>query len=123
MTRDGQDVCCEDVDRRMAELRRLLVEQITCARRGNLPAVEHLSARAQVMVEKIAPCASGRRGAASPRRQDLARLYKELVLILRAEQVNLQGNLKRLRQTRRAVGAYGGRPGRRGGALRVRRVT
>ena len=96
-TASGPEVLCE-----------LLCAQIASAHEGNLPRVEQLCAQAEGVVAQM-------KGAGSDlsfndaQRARLKQLYGELILTLQAEHADVGGRLKKLRQVKRAVGAYGGR--------------
>ena len=83
------------------------------AREGHFARVEELSIQADALVTRMVQGGNRTVAAEEVRCEGLERLYGELVLMLKAEQVDVQGNLRQLRQVKRAVGAYGGKTGRR----------
>jgi hypothetical protein len=89
-----------------ASLRRLLEEQLAAGRKGNLPRVERLGERANAVVEAIVQC-GGPVWTDVGGGQDLGTLYGELTVLLRAQRADAQGRLQKLRQVKRALGAYG----------------
>ena len=89
-----------------ASLRHLLEAQLAAGREGNLVQVERLGERASAVVEAIV-----RNGGAvwteAEGGRDLEKLYGELILLLRAQQADVQNRLTQLRRVKRAIGAYG----------------
>ena len=107
MERDSRNVSLGESPGVSAGLCRLLTEQIALARKGDFAGVEQLAVQAESLVAKIKQ--DGIAEADGGHRNDWERLYDELLVILRTEKGDVQGELKQLRQVRRAVGAYGGR--------------
>jgi hypothetical protein len=108
MTRDLQTVSAQPGEELVAALRQLLDEQVTRAREGDLSRVEELGQLANVVVMEIGRYGDAACAAMEAQREELKRLYRELVLALTAERADVEARLKRLRRVRRAVGIYGG---------------
>ena len=89
------------------ELSHLLIQQIACAREGNLGQVEQLAARADALVAGLVQSQEHGTTLNESEIVPLKRLYGELTLALRAERGDVQSKLRQLRQVKRAVGAYG----------------
>ena len=92
----------------MAVLHRLLEEQVTCAREGNLARVDELSESTDAVVAEIVAHGGIASGAMGAQRNDLKRLYSELILSLTAERADVEARLKQLRRVKHAIGIYGG---------------
>jgi len=92
----------------VASLRRLLEQQVAYARKGSFRQVEQLGEATSAAVAGISQGGDAVKAALDAQRGDLMRLYRELTLMLRGEQADMQDRLKRLRQVRRAVGVYAG---------------
>ncbi len=105
--RNGRNVSLDEKPSVSAGLCRLLTEQIALARKGDFAGVEQRASQAESLVAKIAQ--GGVVAADGAQRDDWERLYDELLVILRTEKGDVQGELKQLRQVRRAVDAYGGK--------------
>lgn len=87
-------------------LRHLLEEQRAAGREGDFTRMLQLGERADAIVARIVRQGGEVPVALESLRHDLKGLYDELVLMLRAEQADVQGKLKQLRQVKRALGAY-----------------
>ncbi len=116
MERNGNNVPQEQKPNVSAELCRLLTEQIAWARKGNFGQVERLATQTDSIVATM--MRDGATGSDDAQRSEWERLYDELLVILRAEKVDVHDELKQLRQVRRAVGAYGGKKTPKGKARR-----
>ncbi len=92
----------------VADLRRLLDEQLTAGREGDFKRVERLGERANAVVEAITRCPGPVQTHAEGAR-DLGKLYGELALLLQAEQADAQSRLRQLRRVKRVLGVYGGK--------------
>mgnify|MGYP000937383538 CR=1 FL=1 len=91
----------------VASLRRLLKAQLAAGREGNLARVERLGERTNAVVQAIVQ----RGGLVRTHMEaggDLEKLYRELILLLRAQQADVQSRLGQLRRVKRVVCAYGG---------------
>lgn len=99
-----------DVERKMEELttslRCLLDEQLAAGRRGDFSGMVQLGELADAVVARIVGQGGNASAILEARREELGRLYDELFLVLRAEQTDVEGRLKKLRRVKRAVGAY-----------------
>ena len=91
----------------------LLTEQIAFARCGNMGQVERLGCQVDAIMSAMTPAAADRPWVDDAQRNHLQRLYDELVLVLRAEQADVQAELKQLQQVKRVVGVYNRRKQRR----------
>lgn len=96
----------QDINDLAVSLRHLLEEQRTAGREGDFARVVRLGELADAVVARIV-----RQGGEVPAtleslRRDLKGGYDELVLILRAEQVDVQGRLRQLRRVKRTLGVY-----------------
>jgi hypothetical protein len=100
-TKDGEEL--------LVSLRRLLEEQQAAAREGNLSRVEQLGELTDAVVAQIAPRADFLLDARTAQRGDLERLYRELLMVLEAQQADVRDKLRQVRQVKRAVGAYAGK--------------
>jgi hypothetical protein len=89
------------------ELSRLLRQQITCVREGDLGQVEQIAARADALVAGMMQGREPASALAESQSANLKRLYSELTLALRAERGDVQTKLRQLRQVKRAVVSYG----------------
>jgi len=89
-----------------ARLRPLLEEQLAAGREGNFSQVVQLGERADAIVTRIVRQGGEAPAALENLRRELKGLYDELILMLRAEQADVQGRLKQLRRAQRALGAY-----------------
>ncbi len=96
----------QESDELVADLLRLLKEQLAAGREGDLARLEQLGERANAVVAGIVRRGGGVPAAMGARRRDLEKSYGELVLMLRAHQADVQSRLKQLRQVKRVVGAY-----------------
>lgn len=98
-----------EMDGLAERLYRLLKEQLTATRQGNLSRVEQLGELTNAVVAQIAAC--GGLGSLAPpaRRAELERLYGEFLTLLGAQQADVQDKLRQVRQVKRAVGAYTGK--------------
>jgi len=65
-----------------------------------------LAEEADVLTARIVRQGGGMPAALENLRHDLKGSYDELILMLRAEQADVQGKLKQVRRGRRAIGAY-----------------
>jgi hypothetical protein len=90
----------------VARLRRLLAEQVACAREGEFSRVEQLIESANAVVGQIVRHADGPSAALGSQRAELGKLYDELVLTLRSEQADVQDKLRQLRRMKTAIGVY-----------------
>jgi len=116
MERDNSTEPQEQKPNPSADLCRLLTEQIAWARKGNFGQVERLATQTDSIVATMTR--DGATGVDDAQRSQWERLYDELLVILRTEKVDVQDELKQLRQVRRAVGAYGGKKTPQGKARR-----
>jgi hypothetical protein len=89
------------------ELCRLLEEQITCVRVGQLSQTEHLGERANVLVAKIALAAGADPPLMVSDRERVKELYAELRLTLKAQQEETRTALRAVRRGKRMVRTYG----------------
>jgi hypothetical protein len=89
------------------ELCRLLEEQITCVREGQLSQTEHLGERANVLVAKIALAAGADPPVMTPGRERVKELYAELRLALMAQQEETRTALRAVRRGKRMLRTYG----------------
>jgi hypothetical protein len=87
-------------------LRDLLNAQLAAGRDGDLSRLEQLAERANAAVAEIARCGAPESATFGAERRELRRLYDELILILRAEQADVQDRLKKMRKVKRVVAAY-----------------
>ena len=108
MADDAHTTDAAQTSGRFAELCDLLAAQIACAQDGSFAQVEQLCVRAGDIVAEMTETGAHRNAPASQRIR-LGQLYEELVLMLHAEHADVEARLKKLRQVKRAVGAYGGR--------------
>jgi hypothetical protein len=92
----------------VGQLDRLLQEQITAARKGNLAEVERLGRAVDEAIAKAGPSSQAVRAALGPHRGRVERLCSELSLILSTERAEVAGQLQKLRTVKRAVEVYGG---------------
>lgn len=92
----------------IGQLDRLLQEQITAARKGNLPEVERLGRAVDEAIAEAGPSSQAVRAALGPYRARIERLCRELSLILSTERAEVAGQLQKLRTVKRAVEVYGG---------------
>lgn len=90
----------------VADLHRLLVEQVRCAREGDLSHVEQLIESADAVVTEIVRQEGGPSAVLGSRRGELEELYAELILMLTAEQADIGDQLRQLRRMKTAVGLY-----------------
>ena len=108
MERDRQTSSDQDRRRELAtKLRQLLEEQLAAGRQGNLAGVERRGVRANAVVEALVQ-SGGRVPTDVDGGNDFGRLYSELILLLRAQQADVQGRLQQLRRVKRALSVYGG---------------
>jgi len=110
MTMEHDRQTSSDRDRRTelaTKLHQLLDEQLAAGRQGNLARVERLGVRANAVVEALVQ-SGGRVPTDMDGGNDLGRLYAELILLLRAQQADVQGRLQQLRRVKRALSVYGG---------------
>jgi hypothetical protein len=95
----------QDANDLAGSLRRLLEEQLAAGREGDLSRVAQLGEQADALVARIL-----RQGGEAPALEDLRRdlkgSYDDVVLMLRAEQSDVQSKLTQLRRMRRVIGAY-----------------
>lgn len=84
----------------------LLSAQIVLAREGDFVQVEQLCERADGLVTQMKETGADR-SLTKAQRTHLEKLYEELTLALRVEQVDVGARLKQLRRVKRAVSAYG----------------
>ncbi len=106
MVEDGQrsePVGAEDWP---AQLCGLLTEQIAFARQGNMGQVERLGTEVDAVIAAVTPGLAESPLTIGSQRSRLQELYDELVLVLQAEQADVQTKLKQLQQVKRAVGVY-----------------
>lgn len=106
MTEDcqsGEPVRAEDWP---AQLCGLLTEQIAFARQGNMGQVERLGTEVDAIIAAMAPGLAESPLTIGPQRSRLRELYDELVLVLQAEQADVQTKLRQLQQVKRVVGVY-----------------
>jgi hypothetical protein len=89
----------------------LLAEQVAAAREGDLSQVQRLGESLDSIVAEAADRSIDMSAVLGTRREEVDRWYRELALILSAERADVGGRLRRLREVRRAVGAYGRVPG------------
>jgi hypothetical protein len=89
-----------------AQLCGLLTEQIAFARQGNMGQVERLGTQVDGIIATVAPGPANAPLMVGPQRSRLQELYDELVLVLQAEQADVQTKLKQLQQVKRVVGVY-----------------
>jgi len=87
-------------------LHHLLEGQLAAGHEGNFARMVQLSELANAVVGRMIAHGSDVPAGMGARRRELKQLYDELILMLRAEQADVQGKLKQLRQMKRAVGAY-----------------
>ena len=106
MDRDRQARTGQDAQTLATKLHRLLDEQLTAGREGNLSRVEQLGEQANAVVEEIVQQGDEMSAVLGAHRRSLERSYGELILMLRAQQADVQGRLRQLRRVKRAVGAY-----------------
>lgn len=117
-THGAQNVSTDGRQELAADLHRLLLDQIACAREGHFAKVEGLSIQVDAIVTRMMECRNRMALGEDIRREGLERLYGELVLMLKAEQTDVEGSLKQLRRVKRAVGAYGRKTRRRSSRAR-----
>jgi hypothetical protein len=89
-----------------AQLCGLLTEQIAFARQGNMGQVERLGTQVDGIIAAMGPAPANAPLMAGSQRSRLEELYDELVLVLQAEQADVQTKLTQLQQVKRAVGVY-----------------
>jgi len=105
MTEGQQGVVTEPAENLAEQLSDLLAQQVTCARQGNMARLERLGGDVEGVIARMTAGQTPCLGMTESRRAQLNRQYDELVLTLRAEQADVQGKLKQLRQVKRVVGA------------------
>lgn len=103
---DPQTDAGRELDELAAELHRLLEGQLAAGREGDLSRLEQLGASANAVVAGIVRQGGDVPAVLGARRRELERAYGELTLVLRAQQAEVQGKLKQVRQVKRAVGVY-----------------
>lgn len=113
MADDREPVEAEEKESFPEQLCGLLTEQVACARRGNIARVEQLGAQVDTVIAQMAPDQMNQPVMAESQRARLQKKYDELVLMLQAEQADVQTRLSQLRQVKRVVGAYNTKKRRR----------
>ena len=88
------------------ELQSLLEKQIKLARQDNITDIEHLSQKADKLVEKIAQAGILELAEFSKSREHLQKLYNKLRLALSAEATDIAEKLSRIRKGRKIIKAY-----------------
>ncbi len=108
MAYDRQASSTQEREELVAGLRRLLEGQLAAGREGDFARVEQLSEQANAVVAAIVRHATEVRAGVGTEPHDLETLYGELILMLQAQQADVQSRLRQLRHVKRAIGAYGG---------------
>ena len=111
---DGSEVihldASEDLAGRVCDL---LSRQVACAREANFAEAERLGVEMDALIAALGQDPGREPHLTEPQRRLVKRLHEELAITLRAEQADIQAKLTQLRQVKRVVGAYRGRPRRR----------
>jgi hypothetical protein len=89
------------------ELCRLLEEQITCVRGGDLSCLERLTERTDALVARIAPAGGPEPCGARAGWERMQKLYAELRLALMAQREETRTALRAVRRGGRMVRTYG----------------
>ena len=103
---DRRNDAGQDMGELVATLYHLLEGQLAAGREGDLSRVEQLGEQANAVVAGIARNGGDLSAVLGTRGGDVKRLYDELILMLQAERSDVQGKLKKVRQVKRAAGAY-----------------
>ncbi len=90
----------------VTDLRRLLEQQIAHAREGNLLQLERAGESAQQTVARITQLLREGAALSEESRHCLRALYRELMLVLKAESDSVHNNLKQLRHFKKVITAY-----------------
>ncbi len=98
----------DDEIRLLAELENLLERQIELARRGSFTGLHQLAGRCEPLVAKIMAAGLLEKPDHKVQRERLAKLYRDLQLMLSAQKNAVAEQLKSIRKGKRTLATYRG---------------
>ena len=92
----------------LTELETNLKKQLEFARRGDLASVENLADRCRMLVEKITSAGLMEKPQYQSQRQNIEKLYRDLLLMLSSQKDAVAKQLKSIHKSRQTLSVYRG---------------